>query len=69
LPTSDEAAFKRSRDTLIHTDDAEQPMLISIVGGKLTAHRATAERVMDIVHRELPGHPRTDTRYLRLPEE
>lgn len=69
LPKSDKTAFKRSRDTLIHTDNPEHPRLISIVGGKLTAHRATAERVLDIVHRELPGHPRTDTRHLRLPEE
>jgi len=69
LPTSDKNAFKRSRDTLIHTDNSEHPHLISIVGGKLTAHRATAERVMDMIHRELPGHPRTDTRQLQLPND
>ena len=69
LPASDETAFKRSRDTFIHTDNADHPRLISIVGGKLTAHRATADQVMDIVHRELPGHPRVDTRQLRLPDD
>ena len=69
LPQSNENAFKRSRDTLIHTDKPDQPRLISIVGGKLTAHRATAERVMDIVHQQLPGHERIDSRKLKLPEQ
>ena len=66
LPGSDDSAFNRSRDTLLHTDNTENPKIISIVGGKLTAHRATAESVMQIVHQQIPGHAKTDTSKLHL---
>lgn len=61
LPKSEDDAFKRSRDTILHTDNKDNPHIISIYGGKLTAHRATAEAIMKIVHRKLPGYRKTDT--------
>ncbi|MDH5394033.1 MAG: FAD-dependent oxidoreductase [Gammaproteobacteria bacterium] len=67
LPASDKKAFKRRRDTLLHTDNTLSPRIISIYGGKLTAHRSTAAAVMAIVHRQLPGYRRTDTSELSLP--
>ena len=66
LPGSDGSAFNRSRDTLLNTNDNNDPKIISIVGGKLTAHRATAESVMQIVHQQIPGHTKTDSSILRL---
>lgn len=66
LPGSDSSAFNRSRDTLLHTDNADKPKVISIYGGKLTAHRATAESVMHLIHQQLPGHIKTDTSKLNL---
>lgn len=61
LPSSTGAAFSRSRDTEIRPDPADSPRIISIIGGKLTAHRITAERVMKIIHRQLPGHQPSST--------
>jgi len=66
LPGSDGSAFSRSRDTILHTDNNDNPKIISIYGGKLTAHRATAEAVMKIIHQQLPGHKKTDTTTLKL---
>lgn len=57
LPPSNGSAFRRSRETRLLTDHATQPRLLSIVGGKLTAYRATAERVVRQLQRTLP--PRT----------
>ena len=54
LPESAHAAFKRSRETRLPTDNARQPRLISIYGGKLTGYRATARKVMRHLHRTLP---------------
>ncbi len=68
LPRSDAAAFGRSRDTLFVVDDAQRPRLLTIVGGKLTAYRATAERALRRLAPALPPRQRrTDTRTLRLP--
>jgi glycerol-3-phosphate dehydrogenase len=54
LPESAHAAFKRSRETRLPTDNPRQPRLISIYGGKLTGYRATARKVMRRLHRTLP---------------
>ena len=63
LPASDEKAFIRSRDTQFLDDDG----LISIYGGKLTAYRATAEKVLALTKRHLPAcTPVADTRSLPL---
>lgn len=66
LPGSDKSAFNRKRETILHCDKATSPHIISIYGGKLTAHRHTAELLMTIVHRHLAGHIRTDTSRLSL---
>ncbi len=67
LPTSNGSVFNRSRETILHTDRQEQPRVLTIYGGKLTAYRAAAERVMQ---RLLPSLPErsiiADTRQLPL---
>lgn len=45
LPHSGGSAFSRPRDTLLHVDHPGRPHVVTIYGGKLTAQRATAERV------------------------
>ena len=69
LETGKGRAFKRSREVILPIDDAHDPTVISILGGKLTAYRATAQRV---VERLAPGLPkreqRADTATLRLPK-
>ena len=68
LPKSEDAAFKRSRDTQLHIDEASCPRVLSIYGGKLTSHRATAEQVIRRLSPLLPAREkRADTRKLALP--
>ncbi|MCK5335927.1 MAG: FAD-dependent oxidoreductase, partial [Gammaproteobacteria bacterium] len=66
LPASNGSAFNRTRDTVLHTNNDRNPKIVSIYGGKLTAHRATAEAVMEIVHKQLAGYEKTDTSKLSL---
>jgi glycerol-3-phosphate dehydrogenase len=67
LPRAEGAAFSRSRETLLVTDDDEVPRHVAIYGGKLTGYRATAERVLRLLGRTLPPRePLADTRFLRL---
>ncbi|MFC1749191.1 glycerol-3-phosphate dehydrogenase/oxidase [Pseudomonadota bacterium] len=47
LPRTAGTAFSRPRDTIFHTDDPDNPRLVTIYGGKLTAYRATSERLMN----------------------
>lgn len=49
LPTSDQRAFFRQRDTRFLDDDG----LISVYGGKLTAYRATAEKLLPLAQKYL----------------
>lgn len=58
LPQAESAAFRRSRETRLMTNSSTQPRILSIVGGKLTAYRATAERVMRILQATLPKRHR-----------
>lgn len=46
LPKTKRSAFHRPRETILHSDDAH-PRLLTIYGGKLTAYRSTASRVID----------------------
>jgi len=46
LPTGADTAFTRSRETMIVCDDETRPQLVSVYGGKLTAYRATAAKVV-----------------------
>lgn len=69
LPGGKGKAFSRPRDTLIISDNENQPRVLSLYGGKLTAQRATAEEVVKKLLKTLPvGKPIADTRVLRLPE-
>jgi glycerol-3-phosphate dehydrogenase len=55
LPTGDNTASARPRETLLVTDQKRNPRLISILGGKLTAYRATAEKTIRRVASSLPA--------------
>jgi len=55
LPRGPGHAFHRSRETLLITDRAPRPRVLSIYGGKLTTWRAVAERVMQRVLGSLPA--------------
>ena len=69
LPKQKDAAFHRSRDTLLHMDADTCPRVLSIYGGKLTSYRATAEKVIRKLTPLLPARKKlADTRILRLPE-
>ena len=58
LPTGNGAVSghhgARSRDTILHLNRPGKPCLLTIYGGKLTAYRATAEKVMALLHASLP---------------
>lgn len=55
LPEAEGSAFGRSREVLFHTDNDDQPRLLSVMGGKLTTYRATAEQA---VQRLVPSLPK-----------
>ena len=67
LPSGSGHAFHRSRETRLETDRRRNPRVLSIVGGKLTAWRATAEKVLARIAGSLPERsPLADTSRLRL---
>lgn len=67
LPKVEKDPNARNRETIFLTDRDKNPRMLSILGGKLTAHRATAEKAMRILASTLPDRsPRGDTRTLRL---
>ena len=43
------SVFSRPRETIIHYDDIPHPKVFSLYGGKLTAHRATARQLMQVI--------------------
>ncbi len=49
LPGSEGAVFTRPRDTTLAVDRQESPRVVTIIGGKLTAYRATAQTVIESV--------------------
>lgn len=66
LPRSDKNAFSRPRDVILVADQ-DRPRVISLMGGKLTTYRATAERVMDMAKKRLsPTKAVADTKKLVL---
>lgn len=70
LPHGDGAAFSRPRDTLLIGDRVERPRVVSLYGGKLTAHRATADDVMKQLRPVLPTRtPVANTKTLKLPNQ
>lgn len=71
LPIGGSSAGKihasRSRDTVLHPDRQVKPRIVTIYGGKLTAYRATAEKVMALLQASLPQQkPVASTRKLPL---
>lgn len=67
LPAAEGGAFTRPRDTRLLGDDPERPRLVSLYGGKLTAYRATAQRVLKLIRPQLPARvARADTERLCL---
>lgn len=68
LPADQQSAFHRARDTIIYHDNSSNPRVFTLYGGKLTAHRHTAEQVIKIIRPCLPSRrPVADTRKLKLP--
>jgi len=69
LPIDDEKAFARSREILMIEDDRENPRVVNLYGGKLTAFRASAETLIEQLEKTLPpASPIANTRTLKLPE-
>lgn len=67
LPKSDKAAFGRPREVMFMVDDEVQPRVLSIMGGKLTTYRATAEQALNRLMPSLPTKERrADTRLVSL---
>lgn len=65
LAAGEDVAFRRPRDTRLHLTHANR--VVSIYGGKLTAYRAVAERVLEQLRGVLPSRQvRADTRHLPL---
>jgi glycerol-3-phosphate dehydrogenase len=68
LPHGGGAHFRRSRETVLATDDDRRPRLVTIYGGKLTGYRATAARVLRRLAATLPPRRRCrDTARIPLP--
>lgn len=69
LPRSESKSFSRPRDTVFICDDEKKPRVISLYGGKLTAHRAMANDVLKKISSSLPARDAVaDTANLRLPD-
>jgi glycerol-3-phosphate dehydrogenase len=67
LPHSLERPSDRPREVQLVTDDPRAPRLVAIYGGKLTAYRSTAQKVLRLLRRTLPAaKPRADTARLPL---
>jgi len=67
LPRSEKSAFSRSREVLFSVDDEQHPVVLSIMGGKLTTYRASADMVISRLKKTLPERvSRADTATLAL---
>lgn len=67
LPAGAHSPFRRPRETRLASDRSDRPRLVSVCGGKLTAYRLTAERVVRHLSPSLPSKtPCADTRRLVL---
>lgn len=68
LPVSHTNANKRARDTRLVTSE-KLPGYVAVYGGKLTAYRATAEQVADLLALHLPVNSALSTRTIPLTPE
>jgi glycerol-3-phosphate dehydrogenase len=67
LPHSEQTAFARPREVLFEVDDHARPRLLSVMGGKLTTYRATAQMALARLQASLPvKEARADTADLSL---
>ena len=67
LPHGSGKLFNRSRETRIVRSRSNNPMYVSVYGGKLTGYRATAVKVMKHIHKAIGRRQiRGDTRTLKL---
>ena len=54
LPSGEKSHFSRSRETQLLLDNEQNPKILTIYGGKLTAYRATANQVIRRLAATLP---------------
>ena len=54
LPRSNRSANARPRETVFLCDSRRAPRMVTIAGGKLTAYRATANRILGLLSKSLP---------------
>lgn len=67
LPKSDENAFARPREVMFAVDDEAHPRVLSVMGGKLTTYRATAQAALERIAPSLPTKERrADTALVSL---
>ena len=67
LPKSDKNAFARPREVMFAVDNETHPRVLSIMGGKLTTYRATADAALVRLMPSLPTKERrADTELIRL---
>jgi len=70
LPETEQVAFHRSRETILHIDQAH-PRLLTVYGGKLTTYRNTARKIIELVRPVLGTRDRkagTERIHLARPE-
>ncbi len=67
LPAGRGRPFERSRELILWPDRPRAPRLVTLYGGKLTAYRASAQKVLRALRASLPpARPLADTAQLRL---
>jgi glycerol-3-phosphate dehydrogenase len=67
LPRSEKNAFARPREVLFAVDDEANPRVLSLMGGKLTTYRATAQMALERLKHSLPvKEMKADTSELHL---
>jgi glycerol-3-phosphate dehydrogenase len=67
LPRSEKNAFARPREVLFAVDDEANPRILSLMGGKLTTYRATAQMALERLKHSLPiKEMKADTSQLHL---
>lgn len=67
LPLANSGLNGLPRETILHSDDLRRPRVLTIYGGKLTAYRATAQRVVDQLSSTLgPATQNGDTKKIKL---
>jgi glycerol-3-phosphate dehydrogenase len=55
LPRQDGSFFRRPRETIFFADDPREPRLITLYGGKLTAYRSSARKLLRRLRAVLPA--------------